>query len=336
MQNVMRRPVFLHTGWRTAGTWLWSAFRLKENVMGFYEPLNQSLATLSLRTLPTMRPAVSRSRHPDEQRPYFEEFGPLFSGRAPGVAGYRLDFAYESFFMTQDAPFPELRSYIESLLKLASASEKVPVLKFCRSLGRVGWLRENFPDAAHIFVIREPGSQWMSAWRLSHEDDNPHHLLTPIRIWARHSKHRLVATVLETMRISPEDFELPMKHTAVRKAVRRAPPPLLYRGFLAFWILTAFLALPDCDMAIETERLSAPDYRATTQSAIESLTGVSIDLSDAIPLGNPAGSNDFFGAQHAHVDAVRTLARLEELEPHRANVGRALREKLTEQIRIAS
>ena len=325
------RPVFLHTGWRTAGTWLWSAFRSKEDVLGLYEPLNQSLATLTLRTLPTMRPAASKSRHPDEQRPYFEEFAPLLSSHRPGVAGYRPDFAYESFFMKADDEFPELREYIESLLRLAVSSGKVPVFKFCRTLGRIAWLRRNFPDASHIFVMREPGSQWLSAWRLSREDDNPHHLLTPIRILTLHHKHPLVALVMGALRIAPSDFVLPTKHAAVRKAVRTTPAPILYRGFLAFWLLTAFLALPECDLTIETERLNSDDYRFTVLQSIKSLTGISIDLTDAQSLRGPASANDFFGAQSANADALQALAQLAGDSP-----APLLREKLTEQIRIAS
>jgi hypothetical protein len=304
--------------------------------LGLYEPLNQSLATLTLRTLPMMRPAVSDSRHPESQRPYFEEYKPLFSDRKPGVRGYRPDFAYDSFFIAPDEQFPELRNYIESLLDLARADGKVPVLKFCRSLGRVEWFRRNFPDAAHIFVMRDPRSQWMSAWRLSREDDNPHHLLAPIRILALHHEHPLVALVLEALRIRAEDFVLPDKHAAICKAVHRTPAQLLYRGFLAFWVLSSFLALPECDMTIETERLSAGDFRATTQEVIDSLTGISIDLGDAYSIGNTAGFNDFFGAHQARVDALQALARLEELKPNRGNAGRILGDKLTEQIRIAS
>jgi hypothetical protein len=305
--------------------------------MGLYEPLNQSLATLTSRTLSMMRPAASRSRHPDEQRPYFEEFAPLLSPREPGVAGYRPDFAYESFFMQPDDEFPELREYIESLLRLAQSSEKVPVFKFCRTLGRLGWVRRNFPDAAHILVMRDPGSQWLSAWRLSREDDNPHHLLTPIRILTLHHEHPLVASVMGALRITPSDFTLPTKHAAVRKAVRTTPPSVLYRGFLAFWLLTAFLALPECDLAIETERLNADDYRRTSLQSIKSLTGISIDLTDAHSLRGLAGANDFFGAQSANADAVQALAQLEALAPHPGNSpGPLLREKLAEQIRIAS
>jgi hypothetical protein len=124
-------------------------------------------------------------------------------------------------------------------------------MKFCRTLGRVEWFRRNFPDAAHIFVMRDPRSQWLSAWRLSREDDNPHHLLAPIRILALHRNHPLVALVLDAMRIRAEDFVLPDKHAAVCKAVRKTPAQLLYRGFLAFWVLSSFLAYPECDMTIE-------------------------------------------------------------------------------------
>jgi hypothetical protein len=296
---------------------LWSAFRRKDEVLGLYEPLNQSLATLTLRTLSTMRPAASKSRHPGDQRPYFEEFAPLFSTHTPGVPGYRPGFAYETFFMAPDEELPELRHYIESLLQLVQTSGKIPVIKFCRSLGRVGWMRQNFPDAAHIFVMRDPRSQWLSAWRLSREDNNPHHLLTPIRILVLHHEHPLVAAVLKALRIGPGDFVLPTPHAAVCEAVRKTPAHLLYRGFLAFWVLTAFLAFPECDATLETQRLNADDYRCMAQDAIMSLTGIPIDLGDAHALGSPAGADDFFGARSANADAVQALALLETLAPHR-------------------
>jgi hypothetical protein len=118
--------------------------------------------------------------------------------------------------------------------------------------------------------------------------------------------------------------------------VRKTPAQLLYRGFLAFWVLTAFLALPECDMTIETERLSSADFRITTQEVIDSLTGISIDLSDAYSIGNHAGTSDFFGANQANADALQALARLEQAKFARGNAGRILGQKLTEQIRIAS
>jgi len=327
--SVRGRPVFLHTGWRTAGTWLWSAFRSHDDVLGLYEPLNQSLATLTLSTLPMMRPAASNSRHPEEQRPYFEEFAPLMSLK--GVAGYRPDFAYETFFMERTQDYAELRGYVESLIALGDAEGKTLVFKFCRTLGRVGWMRHTFPEAAHIFVMRDPRSQWLSAWRLSRDDDNPHHLLTPVRILTRHRDHRLVAPVLAALCISSDDFTLPAKHAAVRKAVRKTPSQTLYRGFLAFWLLTAFLAFPDCDLTVETERLSDVDYRLSMHDAIRELTGVSVDLGDAHQLSTLGGANDFFGARQAHADALRGLAVLQELEPNRGEaVARLIREKLSE------
>lgn len=307
-------------------------------MLGLYEPLNESLATLTLRTLGSMRPAATpTSNHPDEQRPYFEEFAPLFSSRTPGVAGFRREFVYDSFFIAPDTEYPELRHYLESLVQLAQTNGRTPVMKFCRALGRVGWMRKNFPDAAQIFVMRDPFSQWMSAWRLSNDDDNPHHLLAPMRVWTLHKDHPLVALVVKALRISASDFVLPTKHAPSRKAVRTTPAHILYRGFLAFWLLTAYLALPECELAIETERLNESDYRLHVQREVESLTGIAVDLSDARSLGNVATSNDFFGAAQAHEDALRALALLEDIAPAGGKApGPILREKLTEQVQIAS
>src|SRR5262245_47471573 len=49
------QAVFLHTGWRTAGTWLWSRFRARPDVMGFYEPLHERLDDLALHEIPELR-----------------------------------------------------------------------------------------------------------------------------------------------------------------------------------------------------------------------------------------------------------------------------------------
>jgi hypothetical protein len=326
--HQIRRPVFLHSGWRTAGTWLWSQFRRHEAALGLYEPLNESLATMTLRTLPLMRPAASDSRHPETDRPYFEEYAPLLSAKRSGVAGYRPEFAYDTFFMEASESAPALRAYIESLLELGRESGATPVLKFCRSLARLGWMRANFPEAAHILVVREPQSQWLSAWRLSREDDNPHFLLQPIKTLMQHRAHRTVACALEALHIGPEDFMLPEKHSACRAAVRATPPDALYRGFLAFWLVTAYAAVSEADRIIESEKLSARDYRIETERAMRTHTGFTIDLGKARRLDRPIERSDFFDAQHAHRDAIAALDRLEGLGAPRPGTADFLRDKL--------
>ncbi|MGE8488647.1 MAG: hypothetical protein ACN6OQ_09920, partial [Paraburkholderia nemoris] len=47
-QNALKQGVFLHTGWRSAGTWVWSRLRALDSATGFYEPFSNVLADLSV------------------------------------------------------------------------------------------------------------------------------------------------------------------------------------------------------------------------------------------------------------------------------------------------
>src|SRR5215469_10922549 len=149
--------LFLHTAFRSAGTWMWQRFREDEGVVAFCEPLNEWLAAATPQTLLEPRPEIWPSRHPS-MRPYFAEYAPLLKSR--GVAGYDRRFAYHDFFATASKRMPALASYLRSLCDLAHSESKLPVLKFTRSLGRVEWMRREFPVAAHIVVVRSPLAQY--------------------------------------------------------------------------------------------------------------------------------------------------------------------------------
>ena len=304
------RSIFLHSGWRTAGTWIWSQFRRHGRVMGFYEPLSESLATLTLQSMRAMRPGATNSRHPEPNRPYFEEFAPLFGGRRPGVAGYRPEFAYESFFLDAESDAPHLAAYLDSLLSLAHGQAKLPVLKFCRSSGRVAWLRKQFPDAAHVVVLRDPVSQWLSGWKIFLEDGNPYYITTPLRTLVRHKDRDTVAKAIELLRVRPRDYDFPHRHAACCRFVKSMTPEALYRGFLAFWVSTTTAALPEADVVIESERLSDPEYRVVAEQSIESLTGITISLADARPLARTISANSPFEMERAHRDALESLTAM--------------------------
>ena len=50
------RGIFLHTGWRSAGTWVWSRFRALQTVTAFYEPLHPILGDLTAADIPAFEP----------------------------------------------------------------------------------------------------------------------------------------------------------------------------------------------------------------------------------------------------------------------------------------
>ncbi len=255
-------------------------------VAGFYEPLHESLATITPATLARSGPSVWASGHPSLERPYFDEFAALLHGRAPGVRGYQVAFATNDFFARPDAALPALRSYLELLIAAARERDEQPIFKFCRSLGRSGWMARNFPAAVHIAVVRNPVSQFIAAKHQFVAHDNPYFLLMPLLLLARNASHAPVASAIADFAVSlpPEaaDEDLARARTALVLYLRRTEPETWYRAFLAFWLLT-LLGIPAMiDAIIDADLFAAlSDYQAECATVLAGLSGVAVDLGGA-------------------------------------------------------
>jgi hypothetical protein len=276
--------------------------------MTFYEPLHEALGGVTLESLPEISVESWDSRHP-RTRPYFEEFAPLLQRRKRGVAGYDRSFAFERFFTAPDEPSHKLFAYIGSLLSLAHDSGKVPVLKFCRSLGRVGWMRNHFPQAAHIAVVRDPLSQWASACRLA-SSGNRYFLAAPLAILAYNDANPLIAATLTSLELrmsglKQKTFE--RTYAECESFVATATLQTLYRAFVAFWLVTGFSALPYADGTIDSDLLgTSPIYRKQLQRELVGMSGIDIDLGAArvVPAGQARYEIRRSDVERIHADAL--------------------------------
>jgi len=278
-------PVFLHTGWRTRGTWLWSRFRALHDTTCFYEPLSEDLATLSPAAIDASDPTCWASGHPPLHRPYFAEFRPLLKTVARGVRSFDPTFAVTGFFAAPDSAMPGLRDYLASLLRAAQAEGRQPVLKFCRSLGRIGWMQQQFPQAIHVALLRNPLSQFLSAQRQFQRRDNPYFLAMPLLLLATHREIPDVAAAIRHLGVVlpslPSAPSLRTKLAACATHLRSTEPAALYRGFLAFWLATAARIPATIDLVIDSDLLTcAGDYRGQCAVDLASLTGRTIDFDD--------------------------------------------------------
>jgi len=279
-------PVLLHAGWRTRGTWIWSRFRALPDTACFYEPLYEDLATLSRSTMEQYSPTAWRSGHPPLRRPYFDEYRPLLHATAHGVRRHEANFATAGFFAEPDAALPGLRDYLALLLQTAQGADTQPVLKFCRSLGRVGWMQQNFPAAIHIAVARNPLAQFVSALRHFQGCGDTYFLAMPLLLLAM---HRDVPDVAAAIRhLAPALPALPC-HDALEPALaactahlRDSGPEQQYRGFLAFWLATSVRIPATIDLLIDSDLLAcSAEYRSQCEIDLATLTGCSIALGDA-------------------------------------------------------
>lgn len=278
--------VFLHCGWRSGGTWLWSLFRARPDVVGIYEPLHESLASISADEIGTIRPELWDSGHPDPTRPYFEELAPLVAPGTRGVRGYGIPFSTEEYFIAPGAARPALAAYLASLAgPPVTGGEKRPVLKLCRSLGRVGWMHRTFPRAAHLFVVRDPWSQWLSGWRLFRNSGSPYFITMPFVILTQHTGDAAVACALATMGLRFAPFapaSLNERYQRCLAALSGLAPEAIYRAFLALWVLGTLEAARHADAIVDVDRLArVPAYRAETRERIAALTGMELDLDGA-------------------------------------------------------
>jgi hypothetical protein len=287
--------------------------------MAFYEPLNESLATATLRDIAAMRPSATDSRHPDPERPYFGEFAPLIPTAGWGVTGFPDGLSYDHFLAGPQANLPGLASYLDSLVRFAHADGKTAVMKHCRTLGRVAWMRKHFPNACHIAVVRSPWGQWLSGWRIYKASGNAYFITKPLEILALHHDHPLFARALKALRISPELLSGAVKSVSRRGLSRVVPatttPDIFYRAFLAFWISTTYSTLLEVQDVIDSDRLGESQaYRRETEQMILARSGLAIDLSNAHALPADTSVVGISGADITrwHTEAISALSAFAE------------------------
>ena len=307
--------MFLHTGWRSGGTWLWSRCRAQPGVHAFYEPLHEAMGRLRRADIPKIRPNSWRSRH-GETEPYFAEYGELIPPRGAGVPHYERRFAFDGFFLDAEQQDTALEAYVRYLL--ASAGGQHAVLKFCRSLGRVAWFEQRFPECLHAVVLRRPLAQWRSGQRLLVQERNRYFAVAPMLVLARNPGHLLVrqacgALGVRLPALGSHDMAYGME--TVWRHVKRQDAAERYRGFLAYWTVTALSALQGNALLIDSGRLArSAEHRAQVEAALGAALGTVLGLAPSGP--EPADTPDAELARAQRDAASFLVAHADALAPH--------------------
>ncbi len=274
------RAIFIHSGWRTGSTYVWTKFRQHPACVGFYEPFNEMLSAMSPTDIYTARHDLAALKHSEIGLPYFHEYIPLLGSR--GHPLFRLEFSYRNYFLV-DEDLPDQRAYVESLLGLGGKLGKLPTLGFVRSLGRVGWFRKAFAEAANIVVIRSAVGQWLSARQLALQ--HQHEFFDPMQLLIFAQARGSAAVIEEAQRLGIprlDDHPLSAAIELARKMTMQITPAVRFRIFASLYVMSYLAALPNADLVIDMDRLSVEaDYQAHTASEIKRLTGLEIDFADA-------------------------------------------------------
>jgi hypothetical protein len=277
--------VFLHTGWRSGGTWVWSRFRSLESVRAFYEPLSAVLGDLRIADLPALRPERS-SGHPPLAAPYYEEYRSFIDERVRGVVNYGKRFSIDRFGVQPDDAFPALEAYLKGLCDRSKEEGQVPVLKFCRSQGRLPWLKRSFPQVMHAVVLRNPASQFASGWLLK-QKWNPFFVAAPFRVLGLNQHEPIVKDVIEACGVSMPSAvpaSLDQYAAACEQFANTVEGTNAYRAFVAMWILCSLRMVGDgaADLLIDMDRIGEPaTYASEMHAQVHERTHLKPDFSGA-------------------------------------------------------
>jgi len=334
-----KHGIFLHAGWRTAGTWLWSRFRALESVNAFYEPLSSLVGELTAAGIADIRPSYN-SGHPALKAAYYEEYRPFLQPAARGVRGYRTGFAADRFAERPDSDFPALQAYLNDLCEVSAGQRKIPVLKFCRSLGRMPWLKEAFADVMHVGVLRNPASQFASGWMLRQQWRNAFFVAAPFRVLGLQQNEPAVKQVIAACGVKLPPVA-PTSYDAYAAACDHYAQTVeggdAYRAFIALWMLGVLRMLKNAGLVVDTDLLGqSPDYACALGTQFQAATGLTPDLDTARDLLDEAKRNvrrmsgiDGRLLRPIHSAALKWLfAQLDRADASQANIAERVRKKV--------
>lgn len=293
------RAVFLHTGWRSGGTWLWARFRASPRTRGYYEPFSEQLARLRPGNLRHYDAAHWQSGH-QLSTPYYAEFAPLLPRTGSGVRGFEDRFALRDFFPSPSDGDGAMAEYLHGLIRHAEDDGRIAVLKLCRGHGRAAWLHDLFPQAWHVLLLRDLRAQWDSIRRQADEHGNPYFLAAILGVLAHAQHHQLAAAASAHFALSLPaltGYSVALDMALCERHLQRLNPAERLSVFLAFWCATHLAAAPAADRLIDFERLSDDTaYRMAVEAEAAAAIGAPLSLAGAqavpgLPPGAPGLSN---------------------------------------------
>lgn len=156
-----KKPVFIHSLFRTGSTYVWNNFRKSDRYYCYYEPFHQDFVSLS-REHPDLwefSKAVTEHMHfPDLDRSLTFEYHSLFVPGEKGLPLFKKSFSFDEY--CRSGSNLRMKKYLDSLI--LNAKNKIPVLQFNRSPLRIRWFKSNYPDSLNLYLVRHPHDQFQS------------------------------------------------------------------------------------------------------------------------------------------------------------------------------
>lgn len=275
-----KRSVFIHSMFRVASSYFWGKLRSQPATRAYYEPLHETLAGLKRDCLSAenQRTSSFHSRLPGYG--YWDAYAGVIEDNG-GVARYEDIFAYDQYVVDEQAG-TRLYHYILNLMRDAQPNRSI--FQINRSSLRQQWFSQQFPDAYHYYLVREPRSQFESYYS-SYKNTGAGFIRTDFAIVDLHASNqrfrgleRLVA--LPRLRRSDHGERAAQWLKAYDDVVDRYSVKDMYRVFFWHWCASLAEALAAGVRLVNVTRVSKDIvYRREIEGAFLD-AAVYLDLDD--------------------------------------------------------
>jgi len=305
--------------WRTGGTYLAFMLRERNPVALFYEPLHEDYSKFTRADwdgFAARGDGVTRG-HPTKDFHYLTDYPFLPGG---GVEGHRAEFAYDRFVLAAGDPAPELRTYLNGLLRHAETTNRRPLFKFCRGFLRQRWLQAQL-DPVIVYLVRKPSGMISSYERIG---SGGYFYSGFLRILRLNRRDAIFAPVYEYVaRLSPNYATASAETLASDQLAKLAPEQLARDVFLFFWALALAAHCASDVLVLDANAFGAdPENRARCGEALSRHTGLEANFADAAELdpGDQSiptftGTPDFVRFTEAAVRSIAPNPLFSKLSP---------------------
>lgn len=249
-QGCSCTPIFIHSMWRTGGTYLWSKFRSDCCYRAYYEPFHEALLSMADPKTSTETQVLASTpfvRHPSLNAPYFVEYPFRSEG---GVEFFDRSFPYARYCLDEQSSHECLQRYLTHLMAFANDKQQVPVFKFTRSLLRSRWLAARY-RSRNLLVLRKP----LDVWR-SFRDQGMYYMTAVCQIISVNYAHPLLAQLVSAYDIPHGDEIMVGNEWRVCREYAVNNWLDLYGIFYQFYLITCIYNLELADCVVDMNTLS--------------------------------------------------------------------------------
>lgn len=284
VRGESKAPLFIHANWRASSTWFWGRFRQLPMTMCYFEPFNDLLATLTRNQIVAWDYKWWDSGHPPDA-PYCLEYLPLIR-RSGGARLFCRAIPYDWYIprggLRGNLREEEIR-YLALLFRHASRREKIPVLGFTNSLGRISPLKKTF-GGLHVFQYRNLWQQWVSYIRYKRRNTPFFYESVATLVNAEGDPYicRLREQYLQHA-VPPAgnwDGNTPEKQV-IRAALLSLPEHLAFGMFMGLHIYLYLHAHLVADMVVDVTQMARDTgYRSCMETELQDRTGLAVSFHD--------------------------------------------------------